>query len=94
MGHIRSDVKGGLLAGSINLCIVFLGLTGLAGAMVADWFSLSSQTLGGWALLLAVALWGGARTVGDRQPSHWTETIAGGCCQARSMLCCSQRSYG
>jgi len=78
MGHIRSDVKGGLLAGSINLCIVFLGLTGLAGTMVADWFNLPSKVLGAWVLLLAVAFWGGARTLRDRQPSHWRETIAGG----------------
>jgi len=78
MSHIRSNVQSGLLVGFINLCVVLLGLTGLAGAMVADWFSLSSQILGAWVLLLVIALWGGARTVAGRQPRDWGEAIMGG----------------
>jgi len=68
MSRIRSSVKSGLLTGLISLCLVLLGLTGLAGTIVQDWFSLPSRAWGAWALLLSVALWGGARTVHISEP--------------------------
>jgi len=64
MSHVRSSLRNSLLTSGISCCAVLLGLTGLAGAMVADWFGLPTRTVGAWVLLLAIAFWGGARTVG------------------------------
>jgi ABC-type branched-subunit amino acid transport system permease subunit len=78
MSRIRSNVQSGLLTGFINIFAVLLGLTGLAGAILEDWFNLPSPVFGAWILLLAVAFWGGARTVGGARPRGWGEILAGG----------------
>jgi len=78
MSDIRSGLKSGLLTGLINTFIVLLGLTALAGTIIADWFDLPSQTPGAWVLLLMVALWGGARTVGDWQIKSWGQALIDG----------------
>jgi branched-chain amino acid transport system permease protein len=61
---IRASLREGLLVGSINVAIILLGLTGLVGMIIQDWFNLPSQVLGAWLVLLGIALWGGARAGG------------------------------
>ena len=62
MGGFRSSVRNGFLTGVIGIFVVLLGLTGLAGEIVADWVGISSRAPGAWALLLALGLWVGAKT--------------------------------
>jgi branched-chain amino acid transport system permease protein len=57
---IRSSFRTGLLTGLTSVFIVLLGLTGLAGTIVAGWLDLTSRVPGAWTLLLAVGIWGGA----------------------------------
>ena len=78
MSRIRSSFQIGFRTGLINLGIVLLGLTGLAGTIVKDWFHLPSQVPGAWVLLLAVGMWGGARAVRDWQAMDWRASLAGG----------------
>ena len=58
----RAYLREGLLAGSINIFVILLGLTALAGTLVQEWFESTSQVPGAWAVLLAVALGGGVAT--------------------------------
>jgi branched-chain amino acid transport system permease protein len=58
--NIRSGLQSGLLAGVVNVFVIVLGLTRLAGTMVMGWFDLSSEVVGAWILLTVVALWGGS----------------------------------
>jgi ABC-type branched-subunit amino acid transport system permease subunit len=76
MAGVRSGLKSGFAAGIVNAFIVLLGVHVLLGDMLADWFSLPSQGLGAWLLLLAVAWWGGARIVQD--PSGWRDVSLAG----------------
>jgi len=78
MSRIRASVKGGLMTGLISLCLVLLGLTGLAGTILQDWLGLPSQAWGAWVLLLSVAFWGGARTAHGSDAENWREVFVGG----------------
>ena len=78
MNKIRFNLTSGLLAGFVNVFFVLLGLTGLVGLLVQDWFDLSSQTPGAWVLLLLVALWGGSRAARNVHCETWTDTLVGG----------------
>lgn len=57
----RSSLREGLISGIINVFVILLGLTGLVGTIIQDWFDLASPTLGAWLLLLAIALWAGTK---------------------------------
>jgi branched-chain amino acid transport system permease protein len=59
---IRASLREGLLVGVINVAIILLGLTGLVGMIIQDWFNLPSPAFGAWLLLLGIALWGGAQS--------------------------------
>lgn len=59
----RIRLKNGLIAGVINLYIILVGVIGLAGTLLEDWFNLPSPIIGAWALLIVVAMWGGAKSV-------------------------------
>ena len=76
--NIRSSLSRGLIAGFINISIILLGLTSLVGTMVSDWFGLSSQRPGAWALLLVIALWGGATAAQHARDKSWGETSIAG----------------
>jgi ABC-type branched-subunit amino acid transport system permease subunit len=78
MSGMRSSFRSGLIVGIVNTFIVLLGITNLVGTIVAEWFSISSKLLGAWILLLAVALWGGARAVRSTQASTWKDTSVAG----------------
>lgn len=78
MGDIRSNLRSGLIVGSISVFLVLLGLTGLVGKLVAGWLHLSSQTPGAWVLLLAVALWGGVRAARSSRLKSWATTCVSG----------------
>lgn len=76
--NIRSILRAGLIAGIINTFAVLLGLTGLAGGVLVEWFDLPSPELGAWALLLGVALWGGSTAIRSAGGKSWGETLAAG----------------
>lgn len=59
----RISIKNGLIAGVINLYIILVGVIGLAGTSLEDWFNLPSPVIGAWALLVVVAMWSGAQSV-------------------------------
>jgi branched-chain amino acid transport system permease protein len=71
MSNLRSNLRDGLAVGLISILVVLLGLTGLAGTLVAGWLDLSSQTLGAWTVLLLIALLGGARAALDDRETSW-----------------------
>jgi branched-chain amino acid transport system permease protein len=72
---IRPSLRGGLLTGSINIFIVLLGLTGLVGTLVQGWFKLSSRVPGAWAVLLALALWGGVMAIQSTRSGSWGQAL-------------------
>jgi len=76
--NIRSSLRGGLLTGFINVSIILLGLTGLVGTLMRGWFNLPSQGPGAWALLLVIALWGGAMAAQRAKGKSWGETSIAG----------------
>ncbi len=59
----RINLKHGLIAGVVNAYIVLVGLIGLAGTLLEDWFNLPSAVPGAWFVLVLVAMWGGAQAV-------------------------------
>ena len=59
----RVNLKHGLIAGVVNVYIILVGLIGLAGTLLEDWFNLPSAMPGAWAVLILVAMWGGAQAV-------------------------------
>lgn len=76
--NIRSSLRGGLLAGVINLFIILLGLTILLGRLIGGWFGLTSQRPGAWILLLLIAFWGGRRAVQRASDGSWRDTVVAG----------------
>jgi ABC-type branched-subunit amino acid transport system permease subunit len=74
----RSTIRTGSITGIINVFCVLLGLTTLMGRLVMGWLKLSSQTLGGWVLLLVVALWGGVSAARSAKRQSWGEVIRTG----------------
>jgi len=58
---LRSSLREGLMAGTINIFVILLGVTRLFGDLFQKWFNLPSQAAGVWLALLAVAMWAGAR---------------------------------
>lgn len=59
--NIRPGLRDGLVTGIINIFMILLGLTVLVGTIVQEWFSLPTQAIGAWLLLLAIAMYGGAK---------------------------------
>jgi ABC-type branched-subunit amino acid transport system permease subunit len=76
--NIRASLRGGLLAGIMNVFVILLGLTGLVGTIVGGWFDSPSQEPGAWGLLLLIALWGGATAVQRVKSGSWRETLIAG----------------
>jgi ABC-type branched-subunit amino acid transport system permease subunit len=76
--NIRSVIRDGIIAGVINIFVVLLGLPGLVGGIVRGWLHLSSPTLGGWALLLIVALWGGVTAARTVECKSWRQALLTG----------------
>jgi len=74
----RSALRGGLVAAVVNLFVVLLGLTGLAGNIAVEWLDISSQALAAWFVLLLVALWGGAMSVEGEEQEGWGHTLGAG----------------
>ena len=74
----RPRLQSGLLAGAVNVALLLLGVTSLAGAVVADWFGFRSQSPGAWILLLSVAAWGGARASSRYRCTSWTGALVAG----------------
>ena len=68
---VRPALRGGLLTGTISVFIILLGLTGLAGSIVAAWLNLSSNGLGAWLVLSSMALWGGVMAVQEVDRTSW-----------------------
>jgi len=74
----RSGLRSGLLAGTVNVFIVLLGLSGLIGSMIMGWLGLSSEMLGAWLLLALVAFWGGDMAVRRVGAGSWQDAVSGG----------------
>jgi branched-chain amino acid transport system permease protein len=75
---IRPSLRDGLVTGIINVSMILLGLTVLVGTIIQEWLNLPSQTLGAWILLLAIALWGGARAGGRALERSEKEAVLAG----------------
>jgi ABC-type branched-subunit amino acid transport system permease subunit len=76
--NVRSSLREGFLSGLINIFMVLLGLTGLAGTIIKGWFDLRSQSPGAWVLLSVIALWGGAVAVQRTTSKSWRESVIAG----------------
>lgn len=76
--HIRGAWRGGLLTGLINIFMVLLGVTGLAGMLAARWFAVRSQVPGAWLLLLGIAFWGGATAARRITCNAWGQAVGVG----------------
>jgi branched-chain amino acid transport system permease protein len=76
--NTRSTIRNGSVTGIVNVFFVLLGLTTLMGRLVMGWLKLSSQTPGGWALLLAVALWGGVSSARSAGCRSWGDVVRTG----------------
>jgi ABC-type branched-subunit amino acid transport system permease subunit len=79
---IRSSVQAGLIAGTINIFLILMGLTALASTLGQEWFRIQTEPPGAWALLLALGLWGGARACRQalkarEMPSPLSAALAG-----------------
>ena len=75
---MRLSLRNGLIAAIVNIMIVLLGLTGLAGTLVRGWFNLPSQEPGAWLLLLGVALGAGYASVRQGAPRSWKSALGSG----------------
>ncbi|MGC9335805.1 MAG: hypothetical protein ACP5JJ_16785, partial [Anaerolineae bacterium] len=58
---IRASLQVGLIAGTISIFLVLLGLTRLAGQLVQGWFKTETASPGAVIALLLVAFWAGGR---------------------------------
>ena len=76
--NTRSTIRTGSITGVINVFFVLLGLTTLVGRLVMGWLKLPSQTPGGWALLLVMALWGGVSSARSARCQSWGEAVRTG----------------
>jgi ABC-type branched-subunit amino acid transport system permease subunit len=76
--NIQSSLRGGLLAGIINIFVILLGLTGLVGTMVGGWLSLSSPVPCAWGLLLLIALWSGVMATQRTEARSAKEALIAG----------------
>ncbi len=75
----RINVKHGLIAGVVNAYIVLVGLIGLAGTLLEEWFNLPSLVPGAWIVLAIVAMWGGAQAVKRHERltvRSWSEALS------------------
>jgi len=76
--NMRPGLRRGFVAGVINIILVLLGLTGLAGTIVGARLGLQSQAAGAWLLLTLVTLWGGSRAVREAEPGSWRSAFLAG----------------
>jgi ABC-type branched-subunit amino acid transport system permease subunit len=76
--NIRSILRGGLVTGVVNVFFVLLGLTSLVGRISIERLNLSSPAPGAWAVLLIVALVGGAVVARRAGCMSWRETLVAG----------------
>jgi ABC-type branched-subunit amino acid transport system permease subunit len=79
---IRSSLQVGLIAGTINIFVILMGLTVLGSSLGQEWFRVASPAPGAWALLVAVGLWAGARArqhamEDSKLPGLLSATLAG-----------------
>jgi ABC-type branched-subunit amino acid transport system permease subunit len=79
---IRESLQDGLIAGTINIFVILMGLTVLGSSLGQEWFRLASPAPGAWAPLVAVGLWAGARArrhamEDSKLPGLLSATLAG-----------------
>ncbi len=76
--RVRSFVAPGLLSAAIAIFAILLGLPGLAGGLAQDWFDLGSRAFGAWALIAALAIWGGAGAARKVEGRSWAGAVGSG----------------
>ncbi len=69
--NIRSPLRTALISAAISMFVVLLGLTGLAGALLVEWFELPSPRPGAWGLLGLIAFWGGWSVSRQETSASW-----------------------
>ncbi|MBN1259158.1 MAG: leucine/isoleucine/valine transporter permease subunit [Anaerolineae bacterium] len=74
----HSNLRNGWVGGIVNIFLILLGLTGLAGTLLQGWLGLPSPAFGVWVSLLGVVVWSAARATKASGTQSWREALAGG----------------